>query len=241
MWTGVVVAYIFTSIPAWTTWVLLVAMALYDLFAVLTPQGPLQILVNLAVERDQEIPALVYEAREVRRPRRRAAAAAPTAATGSGADHNDVHGSAAGAAEAALRHDPAHADAGGIEEEVERPVYRGSNGARAVGEATEEGVQMVNMDTVAAAGQAVGPGWPVGSAGGNGALSHELARLHRPPVRPRMILLLNLLTHVGGPGSFYSPCGFTFSILPRHIRAVSTCARSLKQFRCMMVVGLAKW
>ena len=67
MWTGVVVAYIFTSIPEWTTWVMLVAMALYDLFAVLTPNGPLQMLVNLAIERDQDIPALVYEAREVRR------------------------------------------------------------------------------------------------------------------------------------------------------------------------------
>jgi hypothetical protein len=75
MWTGVVVAYIFTSITEWTTWVLLVAMALYDLFAVLTPHGPLQMLVNLAIERDQEIPALVYEAREVRRPRHRQAPA----------------------------------------------------------------------------------------------------------------------------------------------------------------------
>jgi Presenilin len=67
MWTGVVVAYIFTAVPEWTTWVMLAAMALYDLFAVLTPSGPLQMLVNLAIERDQDIPALVYEAREVRR------------------------------------------------------------------------------------------------------------------------------------------------------------------------------
>jgi Presenilin len=74
MWTGAVVAFVFTSIPSWTTWVLLVAMALYDLFAVLTPHGPLQLLVNMAIERDEDIPALVYEAREVRRPRRRAAA-----------------------------------------------------------------------------------------------------------------------------------------------------------------------
>lgn len=71
MWTGVVVAFIFTSIPEWTTWVLLVAMALYDLFAVLTPRGPLQMLVNLAAEREEDIPALVYEAREVRRRRPR--------------------------------------------------------------------------------------------------------------------------------------------------------------------------
>lgn len=195
MWTGVVVAYIFTSIPAWTTWVLLVAMALYDLFAVLTPHGPLQILVNLAVERDQDIPALVYEAREVRRPRRRAAAAgaaAPAAAPSNGQDVGVVHGIGAGgatpAAASALRHDPAQADGGGVDEEVERPAYRGGgggNGARAVGEAAEEGINMVNIDSSSTAGPAAGPGWPVGSAGGgNGELSHELARLHRPPVRP---------------------------------------------------------
>lgn len=77
MWTGAVVAFVFTSIPAWTTWMVLGAMAVYDLFAVLTPHGPLQMLVNLAIERDQDIPALVYEAREVQRPRRRPAAAAP--------------------------------------------------------------------------------------------------------------------------------------------------------------------
>lgn len=34
---GTVVAFYFTRIPEWTTWVLLVAMAVYDLFAVLTP------------------------------------------------------------------------------------------------------------------------------------------------------------------------------------------------------------
>lgn len=31
--TGVVTAYVFTWIPEWTTWVLLVAMALYDIVA----------------------------------------------------------------------------------------------------------------------------------------------------------------------------------------------------------------
>lgn len=43
--TGVVVAYVFTFIPEWTTWVLLLAMALYDLWAVLTPHGPLKVRV----------------------------------------------------------------------------------------------------------------------------------------------------------------------------------------------------
>lgn len=44
---------------------LLVAMALYDLAAVLLPGGPLRLLVELAISRDEDIPALVYEARPV--------------------------------------------------------------------------------------------------------------------------------------------------------------------------------
>ncbi|XP_042499372.1 presenilin-like protein At2g29900 [Macadamia integrifolia] len=62
---GMLVAYWFTLLPEWTTWVLLVAMALYDLAAVLLPGGPLRLLVELAIERDEDIPALVYEARPV--------------------------------------------------------------------------------------------------------------------------------------------------------------------------------
>ena len=42
---------------------LLVALAIYDLVAVLAPGGPLKILVELAQSRDDELPALVYEAR----------------------------------------------------------------------------------------------------------------------------------------------------------------------------------
>uniref|UniRef100_A0A5B7BT17 Presenilin n=1 Tax=Davidia involucrata TaxID=16924 RepID=A0A5B7BT17_DAVIN len=62
---GVLVAYWFTLLPEWTTWVLLVALALYDLAAVLLPIGPLRLLVELAISRDEDIPALVYEARPV--------------------------------------------------------------------------------------------------------------------------------------------------------------------------------
>lgn len=50
---GVVTAYVFTWIPEWTTWVLLLMMALYDVAAVLLPGGPLKMLVELAQEREE--------------------------------------------------------------------------------------------------------------------------------------------------------------------------------------------
>ncbi|KAL3637056.1 hypothetical protein CASFOL_019355 [Castilleja foliolosa] len=60
---GIIVAAWFTRLPEWTTWVVLVALALYDLAAVLAPGGPLKLLVELASTRDEELPALVYESR----------------------------------------------------------------------------------------------------------------------------------------------------------------------------------
>ena len=63
VFVGTIVAFWFTKIPEWTTWMLLAAMSLYDLCAVLLPGGPLKVLVELAEERDEDIPALVYEAR----------------------------------------------------------------------------------------------------------------------------------------------------------------------------------
>ncbi|KAK7290698.1 hypothetical protein RIF29_05300 [Crotalaria pallida] len=66
---GIIVAAWFTKLPEWTTWVLLVALALYDLVAVLAPGGPLKLLVELASSRDEELPALVYEARPTVAPR----------------------------------------------------------------------------------------------------------------------------------------------------------------------------
>ena len=62
---AVLTAFYFTMLPEWTTWALLVAMAVYDLGAVLIPGGPLRVLLELAMDRNEEIPALIYEARPV--------------------------------------------------------------------------------------------------------------------------------------------------------------------------------
>lgn len=92
--TGVVTAFVFTWIPEWTTWILLGAMSVYDIVAVLTPAGPLQMLVQMAEEREEEIPALVYQARPVerrntRRHRIQEISAENGALMGSASDHNE--------------------------------------------------------------------------------------------------------------------------------------------------------
>eukprot|EP00934_Nitzschia_sp_Nitz4_P006149 Nitzschia sp. Nitz4//scaffold2_size372955//19985//21959//NITZ4_000355-RA/size372955-snap-gene-0.58-mRNA-1//-1//CDS//3329546572//6139//frame0 len=75
--SSVAVAWQLSYFNTWTAWSLLVMLALYDLFAVLTPCGPLKMLTGLMSRPGaQSLPGLLYEAelpRGVNRPRRETA------------------------------------------------------------------------------------------------------------------------------------------------------------------------
>lgn len=59
-------AWTFTKLPEWTTWAILAAVSLYDLCAVLSPRGPLKVLVEESQRRNEPIPGLVYEGHSVK-------------------------------------------------------------------------------------------------------------------------------------------------------------------------------
>ncbi len=61
--TSVIVAWQLSYFNDWMAWTLLIMLALYDLFAVLSPCGPLKALVNLMSKDDApSMPGLLYEA-----------------------------------------------------------------------------------------------------------------------------------------------------------------------------------
>jgi len=55
-------AIFFTKLPEWTTFAILAIVAIYDIVAVLSPCGPLRVLVETAQQRQEPIPALLYNA-----------------------------------------------------------------------------------------------------------------------------------------------------------------------------------
>eukprot|EP00871_Galdieria_phlegrea_P004158 jgi/Galph1/4743/GphlegSOOS_G3374.1 len=56
-------SWLFRDLPEWATWLVLLGLAIWDLFAVLSPFGPLRGIVELAEERGErnDLPALVYD------------------------------------------------------------------------------------------------------------------------------------------------------------------------------------
>ncbi|EEY66777.1 presenilin-like protein [Phytophthora infestans T30-4] len=60
--TSVIVAWQLAQLPEWSVWMLLLLLGFWDLFAVLTPVGPLRCLVDLIQEKGTPIPGLLFEA-----------------------------------------------------------------------------------------------------------------------------------------------------------------------------------
>lgn len=60
------VAWWLTRLPDWTILMLLIAVSLYDVVAVLTPKGPLKLLVEEAQKRDEPLPGLLYEGKTLK-------------------------------------------------------------------------------------------------------------------------------------------------------------------------------
>ncbi|XGW11209.1 hypothetical protein V3C99_012590 [Haemonchus contortus] len=59
--SAVITLTLMELLPKWTTWTLLIIIAVWDLIAVLTPCGPLKILVDIAEKRgDDLMPVLIY-------------------------------------------------------------------------------------------------------------------------------------------------------------------------------------
>lgn len=61
VFASILMAWVLTALPEWTTWTVLLAIAVYDIVAVLAPSGPLKLLIQAADERNEPIPGFVYD------------------------------------------------------------------------------------------------------------------------------------------------------------------------------------
>ncbi|KAJ8906051.1 hypothetical protein NDN08_002551 [Rhodosorus marinus] len=56
-----IVSNVIAGVAGWTIWIILIAFVVWDLYAVLSPSGPLRQIVEIAKSRKEKLPALVYD------------------------------------------------------------------------------------------------------------------------------------------------------------------------------------
>jgi len=56
-----IVSNVIAGVAGWSTWIILIAFVVWDLYAVLSPSGPLRQIVEIAKSRKEKLPALVYD------------------------------------------------------------------------------------------------------------------------------------------------------------------------------------
>ncbi|CCW63173.1 unnamed protein product [Phytomonas sp. EM1] len=68
VFASVLLAWSLTALPEWTTWAILLAIATYDILAVLCPHGPLKLLLEAAETQNEPIPGFIYDSSRTLRP-----------------------------------------------------------------------------------------------------------------------------------------------------------------------------
>ena len=61
VYLSIIMGWMLTRLPEWSTWGILLAVAVYDICAVLLPGGPLKMLVKESQDRNEPIPGFVYD------------------------------------------------------------------------------------------------------------------------------------------------------------------------------------
>ncbi|CCW67825.1 unnamed protein product [Phytomonas sp. Hart1] len=61
VFASVLLSWSLTALPEWTTWAILLGIATYDIVAVLSPNGPLKLLIEAADAQNEPIPGFVYD------------------------------------------------------------------------------------------------------------------------------------------------------------------------------------